>query len=145
MQSFLNITPEAYIRAFLPKPFIISTKSLAFSVEGEEAKGFNIHTKNFKQNFGYIIRLSNEQIYGNIVNKLQKIIKDENLNNYIIIIEYYIGRALETCILQGFKDELKEAKYFDSINKPEILELFLETITLEGYKLKKPLDFSKLF
>ncbi|KAH6701226.1 hypothetical protein BKA61DRAFT_582322 [Leptodontidium sp. MPI-SDFR-AT-0119] len=135
MAFTLNITPETYIREYLDPQFIISTKSLAYNINGFKAKGFNLKTKNFKQIFGYLIRLQSNEIYFNIYREIRDLISKENLNNFLIIIEYQIGSAIESVITAGINKETQENIYTNRPYKPEILQVFTEVITKEGYKL----------
>ncbi|KAH9211718.1 hypothetical protein DL95DRAFT_411763 [Leptodontidium sp. 2 PMI_412] len=110
MAFTLDITPEAYIQEYLDPRFIVSTKSLAYNINGLEAKGFNLKTKNFKQNFGYLIRLQNSRIESVITAGINKEIQDS----------IYTNRSYKPEILQVFTEVIiKEGYKLPSLSSPK--------------------------
>ena len=130
IQEDLNKSLElkTFITSYLDSSYIISTKALTIN----KSIIYNLKTKNFSQDIGFITFISDPLLLDNIYITLNNFVLLQNLKNYLFIIYFNTNNVF---ISTGYKDTILSSNIiYKSIN---IYNIFKDILNLEGYIFKE--------
>jgi hypothetical protein len=130
IQEDLNKSLElkTFITSYLDSFYIISTKTLAIN----KTIIYNLKTKNFSQDIGFITFILDPLLLDNIYITLNNFVLLQNLKNYLFIIYFNSNNVF---ISIGYKDKILSSNIiYKSIN---VYNIFKDILNLEGYIFKE--------
>jgi len=130
IQEDLNKSLElkTFITSYLDSFYIISTKTLAIN----KTIIYNLKTKNFSQDIGFITFISDPLLLDNIYITLNNFVLLQNLKNYLFIIYFNSNNVF---ISIGYKDKILSSNIiYKSIN---VYNIFKDILNLKGYIFKE--------
>jgi hypothetical protein len=130
IQEDLNKSLElkTFITSYLDSSYIISTKILAIN----KTIIYNLKTKNFSQDIGFITFISDPLLLDDIYITLNDFVLLQNLKNYLFIIYFNSNNVF---ISIGYKDKILSSNIiYKSIN---VYNIFKDILNLEGYIFKE--------
>ena len=130
IQEDLNKSLElkTFITSYLDSFYIISTKTLAIN----KTIIYNLKTKNFSQDIGFITFILDPLLLDNIYITLNNFVLLQNLKNYLFIIYFNNNNVF---ISIGYKDKILSSNIiYKSIN---VYNIFKDILNLESYIFKE--------
>jgi len=130
IQEDLNKSLElkTFITSYLDSFYIISIKTLAIN----KTIIYNLKTKNFSQDIGFITFISDPLLLDNIYITLNNFVLLQNLKNYLFIIYFNSNNVF---ISIGYKDKILSSNIiYKSIN---VYNIFKDILNLKGYIFKE--------
>jgi hypothetical protein len=130
IQEDLNKSLElkTFITSYLDSSYIISTKALTIN----KTIIYNLKTKNFSQDIGFITFISDPLLLDDIYITLNDFVLLQNLKNYLFIIYFNSNNVF---ISIGYKDKILSSNIiYKSIN---VYNIFKDILNLEGYIFKE--------
>jgi hypothetical protein len=130
IQEDLNKSLElkTFITSYLDSSYIISTKTLTLN----KTIIYNLKTKNFSQDIGFITFISDPLLLDNIYITLFDFVLLQNLKNYLFIIYFNTNNVF---ISIGYKDKILSSNIiYKGIN---VYNIFKDILNLKGYIFKE--------
>jgi hypothetical protein len=130
IQEDLNkgLKVKTFITSYLDSSYIISIKTLDLN----KSIIYNLKTKNFSQDIGFITFISDPLLLDDIYIILTNFALSQNLKNFLFIIYFNINNVF---ISIGYKDKILSSNIiYKSIN---IYNIFKDILNLEGYIFKE--------
>ena len=130
IQEDLNkgLKVKTFITSYLDSSYIISIKTLDLN----KSIIYNLKTKNFSQDIGFITFISDPLLLDDIYIILTNFALSQNLKNFLFIIYFNINNVF---ISTGYKDKILSSNIiYKSI---DIYNIFKDILNLEGYIFKE--------
>jgi len=130
IQEDLNKSLElkTFITSYLDSSYIISTKTLTIN----KTIIYNLKTKNFSQDIGFITFISDPLLLDDIYITLNDFVLLQNLKNYLFIIYFNNNNVF---ISIGYKDKILSSNIiYKSIN---VYNIFKDILNLKGSIFKE--------
>ena len=130
IQEDLNkgLKVKTFITSYLDSSYIISIKTLDLN----KSIIYNLKTKNFSQDIGFITFISDPLLLDDIYIILTNFALSQNLKNFLFIIYFNINNIF---ISTGYKDKILSSNIiYKSI---DIYNIFKDILNLEGYIFKE--------
>jgi len=119
---------KTFITSYLDSSYIISIKTLDLN----KSIIYNLKTKNFSQDIGFITFISDPLLLDDIYIILTNFALSQNLKNFLFIIYFNINNVF---ISIGYKDKILSSNIiYKSI---DIYNIFKDILNLEGYIFKE--------
>jgi len=130
IQEDLNKSLElkTFITSYLDSSYIISTKTLTLN----KTIIYNLKTKNFSQDIGFITFISDPLLLDDIYITLIDFILLQNLKNYLFIIYFNTNNVF---ISIGYKDKILSSNII--YKGIDVYNIFKDILNLEGYIFKE--------